>query len=85
MEDMVEIMEDLQQYVPTRTTTSEYQTCGVDSPVTVTLDDFHYVLFGKKQSLLCIYVSGSVSRHIHLISVIRSYNFTNQLCHACTQ
>ena len=43
----MEIVEDLQKYVPTDTTTTECQTHPDDSPVTVTLDTFHYTLFGK--------------------------------------
>ena len=35
LEEMVQIMEDLQQYVPTNTTTSEYHVCGSDSPITL--------------------------------------------------
>ena len=46
LEEMVDIMHDLQQYVPTVTTTEEYNLCGSDSGVTVTVDDFHSTLFG---------------------------------------
>ena len=43
---MVEIMGELQQYVPLITTTHEYNVAGRENPVSVMLDDFHYVLFG---------------------------------------
>ena len=63
---MVEIMEDLHQYIPTNTTTSEYQTCGSDSPMTVTLDDFHYILFGKKISMFYYNYTKEVSHDLHV-------------------
>ena len=50
MEGMVEIMEHLQQYVPLKTTEHSYELPDVDGPVTVKLDDFHYVLFGRYHS-----------------------------------
>lgn len=47
LEDMVDIMGDLQQYVPTVTTTTEYNLSGSDDPITVTVDDFHPIFLGK--------------------------------------
>ena len=47
LDDMVQIMEELQQYVPLVTTTYDYNVVGRANPVSVKLDDFHYVLFGK--------------------------------------
>lgn len=68
MEEMVEIMEDLQQYVPTDTTTSDFHTAGSDDPITLTLDDFHYTLFGK--TLIYTYgmqnVVWDADIHVHL-------------------
>lgn len=49
LEEMIEIMEDIQQYVPLVTTEHNYRLQGVDDPVTVKLDDFHNVLFGMYQ------------------------------------
>ena len=46
LEEMVQIMEDVHQYVPIHTTTKEYSIYSADEPITVTLDDFHHVLFG---------------------------------------
>ena len=41
-------MEDVQQYVPTRTTREEYCTLGDDEPIKVTVDMFHHILFGMQ-------------------------------------
>ena len=46
---MVTIMEQLQQYVPTHTTTHTVQVPGSSEPVHVTVDDFHYILMGGDQ------------------------------------
>ena len=43
----MDIMDDLQKYVPTLTTNDKYNVSGSDEPVNFTLDDFHYILFGK--------------------------------------
>ena len=40
-------MDDLQMYVPTLTTKNEYCVSGSDETVKFTLDDFHYILYGK--------------------------------------
>ena len=48
LEDMVDIMLDLQEYVPVSTTSHNYQLPGREERVSVKLDDFHYILFGKK-------------------------------------
>ena len=68
LEQMVDIMADLQQYIPTVTTTEEYMTIESDKPISVILDDFHHILFGKKCSFLvqlyirtCICMSYSLS------------------------
>ena len=64
MEYMVEIMEDFQQYIPTRPTTSEYQTCGLDCPVTVLVDDFTmFCLVTVVYACMCQEVHHSTCRH----------------------
>jgi hypothetical protein len=47
LEDMVDVMEDFHEYVPTVTTSSEYELSGSEDVVNVTLDAFHYMLFGE--------------------------------------
>ncbi len=47
LEEMVQIMDHLQQYVPTLTSTKDYLLSGSDIPVSVTLDEFHHTLIGK--------------------------------------
>lgn len=47
LEDMVDIMCNLQKYVPTITSTEKVSEPENDSHVTVTIDNFHYTLFGK--------------------------------------
>ena len=47
LEDMVDIMSDLQEYVPVCTTDHSYDLPGRDDPVSVKLDNFHYILFGR--------------------------------------
>ena len=46
LEDMVEIVTKLQQYVPTITKTEEVLVAATEEPVTVTWDNFHHILFG---------------------------------------
>lgn len=43
-------MNNLQQYVPT-VTTQEYEVCGSDNSITVTVGDFHPIVFGMDEKL----------------------------------
>ena len=57
LEEMVDIIDDVHQYVPTHTTTGEYCTLGDDETITVTLDNFHHILFGEQHYIFrCIYL-----------------------------
>ena len=47
--DMVDIMTHLQQYVPTQSTVSDVSDPKNDEEFQVTLDKFHYILFGGDQ------------------------------------
>ena len=46
---MVDIMAHLQQYVPTHSTESLINDPETDEEVPVTMDNFHYILFGGDQ------------------------------------
>lgn len=47
LEDMVCILEHLHQYVPTMSVTETVDLPGASESVNVTLDYFHYLLFGS--------------------------------------
>lgn len=47
LEEMVDVVADLQQYVPVVTTDVEYNIPGREKPVSAKLDNFHYILFGQ--------------------------------------
>lgn len=49
LEDMVDIMVSLQEYVPVSTTNHSYELPGRDDPVCVKLDNFHYILFASTE------------------------------------
>ena len=57
---MVDIMDDLQKHVPTLTTTNEYTVSGSDEPVEFTIDDFHYILFGKCSTVYYVLVDAHI-------------------------
>ena len=67
---MVEITADLQQYVPTVTTMGEYMIIE-RGPITVILDDFHHILFGKK----CSYLWGVESAKIQVTYFVSAGNY----------
>ena len=46
-------MEDVHQYVPTHTTTDDYCLQNDEETITVTLDKFHYILFGMLVVIMC--------------------------------
>ena len=48
-EDMVDIMTNLHQYVPTKTSVSKSTVPGSDEEVEIVEDTFHTILFGGDQ------------------------------------
>ena len=51
---MIDILDELQSYVPTVSTSHEADVPGFQSTFTVNADKFHYTLLGKHHSLQII-------------------------------
>ena len=60
LEEMVDVVTNLQQYVPVVTTDVEYNVPGREKPICVKLDNFHYILFGQLIITSCMLLVHSI-------------------------